>query len=140
MTTRRTVRAGVLEVEITLSPAGLKAVTLPTEAPADLDTAMLAALLAQLAAFPLDLDGTAPFTRLVWERMQRIPAGEALTYGELAAAVGNPRASRAVGQACATNPRLLIVPCHRVVAAVGLGGFALGLDWKQKLLELETQG
>ena len=140
MTTRRTLRAGVLAVEITLSAAGLKAVTLPTEAPEELDAAMLAALLDQLAAFPLDLEGTAPFTRLVWERMQRIPAGEALTYGELAAAVGNPRASRAVGQACATNPRLLIVPCHRVLAAEGLGGFALGLDWKRKLLELEAHG
>lgn len=138
MKTRQTLRAGTLAVEVTLGPSGLQSVTLPAEVPDGLDAAMLASLVAQLAEFPLDLDEAPPFTRSVWKRMQRIPAGQALTYGELATAVGSPRAARAVGQACATNPRLLIVPCHRVVASEGLGGFAYGLDWKRKLLELEA--
>jgi methylated-DNA-[protein]-cysteine S-methyltransferase len=69
--------------------------------------------------------------------MARIPYGETVTYGELAALAGNPRAARAVGGACGRNPVLIIVPCHRVVASHGLGGFGGGLDLKQRLLHLE---
>jgi O-6-methylguanine DNA methyltransferase len=71
--------------------------------------------------------------------MLAIPWGSALTYGELAVAVGSPRATRAVGTACATNRLPLIIPCHRVLAADGPGGFSSGLEWKAKLLELETE-
>jgi O-6-methylguanine DNA methyltransferase len=62
-----------------------------------------------------------------------------MTYRELASAVGSPRASRAIGNACAQNRLLIVVPCHRVLAESGLGGFRLGLAWKRRLLELESE-
>ncbi len=86
---------------------------------------------------PVRLDGPAFFQR-VWEELLRIPYGETLTYGELAARVGRPKAARAVGQALAKNPVPIIIPCHRIVAARGLGGFGPGLAWKKKLLALEA--
>ena len=89
--------------------------------------------------FPIRMVGT-PFQQRVWRALQRIPYGTTCTYGEIATAVGNPRASRAVGMACNRNPLLLIVPCHRVVGANGtLTGFAYGTDAKQWLLELERR-
>ncbi|MES9991490.1 MAG: methylated-DNA--[protein]-cysteine S-methyltransferase [Candidatus Thiodiazotropha sp.] len=69
----------------------------------------------------LQLDGT-PFQRRVWNRLQQIPCGRTMTYGELAEKIGS--GARAVGNACRRNPCPLIVPCHRVVATTGLGGFA----------------
>lgn len=69
----------------------------------------------------MQLDGT-PFQRQVWQALQAIPPGETLTYGELAARIGS--GARAVGNACRANPCPLVVPCHRVVARKGLGGFA----------------
>lgn len=96
-------------------------------------------MLRQLGAFEIAYPERGPFVRKTWERMRKIPWGKALTYGELAAALGSPGASRAVGQACARNELLLIVPCHRVVAQAGLGGFACGLEWKSALLALETE-
>ncbi len=134
---RRKLRAGVLEVEIELIDDRLSAVNLPSVIPDGLEPSMLADLLEQLDQFPLELPESGPFTRKVWEQMRKIPAGSALTYRELAKAAGNPGAVRAVGQACAKNQLPLAVPCHRVVAEDGLGGFSLGLDWKRKLLELE---
>ena len=87
--------------------------------------------------FPIRMVGT-PFQQRVWYALQQIPYGTTRTYGEIAAAIGNPRASRAVGMACNKNPLLLIVPCHRVVGAnATLTGFAYGTDAKQWLLELE---
>jgi O-6-methylguanine DNA methyltransferase len=74
----------------------------------------------------------------VWEAIRQIPFGQTVTYQELAARIGSPGAARAVGGACAANRLLLAVPCHRVVACRGLGGFALGLAWKRKLLALEA--
>lgn len=135
---RQTLKAGPLRAEIELEDGCLRSVTLPDEIPDDLDPAALADLCAQLARFPIDLEGAPPFVGAVWKRMMQIPAGSALTYAELAAEVGSPLAFRAVGQACATNRRLLAIPCHRVVAADGLGGFGPGLHWKRKLLELEA--
>jgi methylated-DNA-[protein]-cysteine S-methyltransferase len=78
-----------------------------------------------------------PFVHAVHSLMARIPYGETVAYGELAALAGNPRAARAVGGACGRNPVLIIVPCHRVVASHGLGGFGGGLDLKKQLLHLE---
>lgn len=69
----------------------------------------------------LELEGTA-FQRRVWRELQAIPAGETLTYGQLAGQIGS--GARAVGNACRANPCPLVVPCHRVVGARGLGGFA----------------
>jgi AraC family transcriptional regulator of adaptative response/methylated-DNA-[protein]-cysteine methyltransferase len=86
---------------------------------------------------PLDVRGTA-FQRRVWEELQRIPLGETRTYGEIAAAIGAPRASRAVGSACGANPVPVVVPCHRVVpASGGIGNYGLGPRRKQRLLEHE---
>jgi AraC family transcriptional regulator of adaptative response/methylated-DNA-[protein]-cysteine methyltransferase len=87
---------------------------------------------------PLDIRWTA-FQRRVWEELRRIPLGETRSYGEIARALGQPHAQRAVGHACATNPVPLIVPCHRVVRGDGdLGGYRLGPARKRKLLEQEA--
>ena len=87
---------------------------------------------------PLDCRGTA-FQRQVWAELAAIPYGETRTYGAIAAAIGRPGASRAVGAANGLNPISIIVPCHRVVGAGGnLTGFAGGLAAKRYLLELES--
>ncbi len=86
---------------------------------------------------PLSASGTM-FQQQVWAALRRIPFGKTLSYGELAADLGKPDASRAVGRANATNPICLIVPCHRVIGADGsLTGFAFGEDIKRRLLEHE---
>ncbi|HYD84521.1 MAG TPA: methylated-DNA--[protein]-cysteine S-methyltransferase [Opitutus sp.] len=86
---------------------------------------------------PLAPQGTV-FQQRVWTALRRIPFGETRTYRDLATALGNPGASRAVGRANATNPICLIVPCHRVIGADGsLTGFAFGEDLKRRLLDLE---
>ncbi|WP_226700415.1 bifunctional DNA-binding transcriptional regulator/O6-methylguanine-DNA methyltransferase Ada [Qipengyuania gaetbuli] len=86
---------------------------------------------------PLDVKGTA-FQQRVWEALRRIPAGQTLSYGELAAAVGNPKASRAVGGANGANNIAVLIPCHRVIAADGgLGGYAYGTAIKAELLRRE---
>ena len=78
-----------------------------------------------------------PFTVDVHNYLSRIPFGETCTYGELAAVMGKPGAARAVGGACGRNSVLIVVPCHRIVAVNGLGGFGAGLDLKKRLLEFE---
>lgn len=83
------------------------------------------------------LPGTTPFTQAVYAHVFAIPAGETRTYGQVAGALGKAGAARAVGNAMARNPLPLIVPCHRVLATQGLGGYASGLDHKRFLLELE---
>ncbi|WP_323186438.1 methylated-DNA--[protein]-cysteine S-methyltransferase [Streptomyces sp. NBC_00687] len=86
----------------------------------------------------LRLAGT-PFQRSVWDRLRQIPYGETRSYGELAEALGNLGASRAVGLANGKNPIGIIVPCHRVVGASGgLTGYGGGLDRKQRLLDFES--
>ena len=86
---------------------------------------------------PLAPKGTA-FQKAVWAGMNKIPYGEVRTYGQLAAALGKPKAARAVGGACHCNPIAIIQPCHRVVGANGsLTGYAYGLEVKEYLLELE---
>lgn len=80
------------------------------------------------------------FERAVWHQMTLIPYGEMRTYGEIAAAVGDPGGARAVGVACNRNPIPIIVPCHRIVGAGGkLVGFGGGLPRKRYLLELEAR-
>lgn len=93
----------------------------------------------QRFTIPLDLRGT-PFQLEVWRALLRIPYGGIVTYGQVASLIGNPRASRAVGQAVGRNPLPLLVPCHRVVAAGSLGGFGGGLWLKRWLLGLERMG
>ncbi|MFN2366614.1 MAG: methylated-DNA--[protein]-cysteine S-methyltransferase [Desulfurivibrionaceae bacterium] len=85
------------------------------------------------------LKNATSFQRRVWHHLCRLGPGETITYGELAAAAGSPGGARAAGNACNRNPLALIIPCHRVVAANGLGGFAGDLKIKRKLLELEKQ-
>ena len=88
-------------------------------------------------AIEVRMDGSA-FQSSVWQRLRSIPAGATLSYSQLAAAIGVPRASRAVGSANGANPISLIVPCHRVVRADGTtGGYGGGPDRKRWLLEHE---
>jgi methylated-DNA-[protein]-cysteine S-methyltransferase len=87
---------------------------------------------------PLDLDWCTPFQRSVANALRAVPYSETVTYGELAALAGHPNAQRAAGTFCAGNRTPLVIPCHRVVAAVGLGSYgSLGVEYKRRLLELE---
>jgi methylated-DNA-[protein]-cysteine S-methyltransferase len=87
---------------------------------------------------PLDLFGATGFRLALLERMAEIEYGETVTYTELAARAGNPRAARSAGHACATNPIPIVVPCHRVLRSDGgLGGYGSGLEHKRLLLQLE---
>ena len=89
--------------------------------------------------FPAAPEGT-DFQKAVWAELARIPYGEFRTYGQIAAAIGKPKAARAVGQAANRNPIWIAIPCHRVVGKSGtLTGYAGGLELKQKLLDLENQ-
>ena len=86
---------------------------------------------------PLAPKGT-PFQQAAWAELLKIPYGEVRTYGQLAAALGKPNASRAVGGACHCNPIAIVIPCHRVVGANGsLTGYAYGVEMKKYLLEME---
>ncbi|MDY6765757.1 MAG: methylated-DNA--[protein]-cysteine S-methyltransferase [Candidatus Nanohaloarchaea archaeon] len=85
----------------------------------------------------IDLTDRSPFTQEVLQAVQRIGYGKTRTYGEVADAVGTPAAAQAVAQACGSNPVPIIIPCHRVVAADGLGGYRHGKPVKTALLELE---
>jgi len=86
----------------------------------------------------LELDWCTRFQRAALEAIRSIPYGETATYGEVAALAGHPNAQRAVGSFCASNRFPLVVPCHRVVAADGLGSYgSLGVGYKRRLLELE---
>ena len=86
----------------------------------------------------LDLEACTPFQRAVVDALRAVPYGETVTYGELAALAGHPRAGRAAGTVCAHNRFFLFVPCHRVVGAGSLGSYgSLGLGYKRRLLELE---
>lgn len=86
---------------------------------------------------PLDIAATA-FQWRVWDALTRIPRGETLSYGELAAALGVPNAARAIGRACGSNRLALLVPCHRIIREDGsLGGWRWGLEIKQQLLATE---
>ena len=105
--------------------------------------APLAALLDHLAGkephldLPLDVRATA-FQWRVWQALRSIPYGEQKTYGEIAALLGRPKAARAVGRACATNPVSLIVPCHRAVGSSGdLTGYRWGVARKKALIAKE---
>ncbi len=115
----------------------------------DADNAVLLEAIKQLSEYfpgkrrtftlPLAPSGTA-FQRRVWRALCNIPYGETRTYAQLAAAIDSPRACRAVGGANGRNPIPILIPCHRVVAANGLGGYSGGLDIKIKLLRIEGNG
>ena len=105
----------------------------------DLVEGALAAIQRPLAApdLPIDVAGTA-FQEAVWRELRKIPAGETRSYAEIAAAIGQPKAVRAVGTANGDNHVAVLIPCHRVIRSDGsLGGYAGGLDRKRKLLAAE---
>lgn len=86
---------------------------------------------------PLDPQGT-EFQKSVWAVMRKIAMGKTKSYGEVAEAIGKPKAVRAVGGACGANPIPVLVPCHRVLAAgCRIGGFSGGVEWKRELLQRE---
>jgi AraC family transcriptional regulator of adaptative response/methylated-DNA-[protein]-cysteine methyltransferase len=88
---------------------------------------------------PYDVKATA-FQRKVWDYLRTIPEGQTVHYGDIAAAMGRPEATRAVARACATNPSAIVIPCHRVVPkAGGVGGYRWGPERKRILLDLEKQ-
>jgi AraC family transcriptional regulator of adaptative response/methylated-DNA-[protein]-cysteine methyltransferase len=90
-------------------------------------------------SLPLDIQATA-FQRRVWEELKAIPRGATKSYSEVAADIGQPKATRAVARACATNPVAIAIPCHRVVRQDGaMGGYRWGVDRKKKLLALEAR-
>jgi len=90
-------------------------------------------------SIPIELIGT-EFQKKVWSSLKSIPYGKVNTYKQIAIKIGNEKASRAVGNACNKNPLLLLIPCHRVIGSNGsLTGFALGLEIKEQLLELEKR-
>jgi AraC family transcriptional regulator of adaptative response/methylated-DNA-[protein]-cysteine methyltransferase len=94
---------------------------------------------ATLAKLPLDIRGTV-FQQRVWSALRQIPRGETRTYKDIASAIGAPKAVRAVGSACGANPVALVIPCHRALRTDGgLGGYAWGLERKQKLLKIERK-
>jgi methylated-DNA-[protein]-cysteine S-methyltransferase len=89
---------------------------------------------------PVEIREGSDFERAVWDQIAAIPYGRTVTYGTIAATLGDSGAARAVGTACNRNPVPVIVPCHRVVGAGGkLVGFGGGLDRKRHLLELEAR-
>ena len=90
------------------------------------------------ADVPLDSDWATPFQEALAEALRSVPWGEVVSYGELSALAGRQRAARAAGTFCAENRFSLFVPCHRVVAATGIGGYgSLGVEYKRRLLGLE---
>ena len=95
----------------------------------------------KLKAFSLDIClNVTPFQKKVLSALCQVPYGETISYGELAKNIGNPKASRAVGQANARNPIPIVIPCHRAIGSNGkLTGFGGGIEVKQTLLDLEKQ-
>ena len=140
---------GVCSVMLGDSEAGLKADLLREFPAADIQqdekalTASVAALVEHLEKksprldLPLDIRATA-FQRQVWEQLLAIPYGETYSYSEVAKAIGQDKAVRAVARACATNPVALVIPCHRVIREdKSLGGYRWGIERKKKLLATE---
>ena len=94
----------------------------------------------QVFDLPLSPQGGTPFQQTVWKQLLEIPYGKTISYAQLAQAINNPKACRAVGSANGKNPISIIIPCHRVIAADGsLGGYASGLVVKKQLLDLEEK-
>jgi len=86
-----------------------------------------------------DLSCLTEFQKEVLKSVAKIPPGETMTYGEIAKRLGRPKAARAIGQVLRSNPFPLIIPCHRVVGSIGLGGYSSGPDLKRRLLDVEKE-
>lgn len=131
---------GPLTLELAFGATGLTQVKLPGPVPRSLTPQTLEEARLQLSDYPLETGTATEFRKKVWECLRAIPVGEVRTYGAVAQKIGVPGGARAVGAACACNPFLLVVPCHRVVGTGGLGGYRAGLAWKRTLLALESIG
>lgn len=135
---------GLLRLEA--SGQGLRHLSPTARREPEAQDALLREAIAQLRAYfsgalqrfslPLDPQGTA-FQRKVWTALSQVPYGKVVTYGQLAQAINRPGACRAVANAVGRNPLMILLPCHRVVASNGLGGFTGGLAIKRALLSLE---
>ncbi|MFB6088634.1 MAG: methylated-DNA--[protein]-cysteine S-methyltransferase [Candidatus Aenigmatarchaeota archaeon] len=90
--------------------------------------------------YSIDLSIFTHFQRAVLGEIRKIPYGKTLSYSELAEKIGKPHAQRAVGNACNANPLPIIIPCHRVVAKNGIGGYGYDVSLKKYLLDLESMG
>ena len=133
-------------VELNFPKTGAKTPPAPATVPAQIQTwhrqteAALKSILTgrEPAQYPpLSPSGT-DFQKSVWAAMSKISLGKTKSYGEIAAAIGRPKAVRAVGGACGANPLPVLVPCHRVLAAnKKIGGFSGGVEWKRRLLTTE---
>jgi methylated-DNA-[protein]-cysteine S-methyltransferase len=125
-------KLGISKGEATLSPQRFK----------DLVKRLRDYFSGHKVGFPdaLDLAAATDFQRQVWAATRLIPYGQTRSYAWVAAQIGRPKAARAVGQALGRNPLPIIVPCHRVLASNGLGGFGGGLQMKKRLLQLEKTG
>lgn len=88
---------------------------------------------------PVAMDGT-DFEQRVWNAMLTVPFGQTITYGMLATAIGKANAARAVGTACGKNPLIVVVPCHRIIGASDIGGYAAGIRRKKWILQHEQRG
>jgi methylated-DNA-[protein]-cysteine S-methyltransferase len=133
---------GITRVQLPEVPPSVSDVEPPPEVAHAIDgiTALLRGEPVDLLDVVLDMDGVPEFHRRVYELTRQILPGETKTYGELAMALGEPGAARAVGQALGRNPFPIVVPCHRVLAAGGKsGGFSApgGVTTKMRLLEIE---
>ena len=127
-----------MKAELSYEGNRLIAVELPERPPSNLTAEGLRDLEATLGKAALQYPVASEFRHRVWDAIRAIPFGATATYQQVATRIGHPGAARAVGGACGGNRLLLAVPCHRVVASRGLGGFALGLEWKRRLLALEA--
>ena len=136
--TERKIRSGALEVSAHFDGKVLREITLPADVPEEIEATDLAKVIKELRKHPISLEDHPPFHQQVWEKLQEIPWGQALTYGEIGEALGKPKGSRAVSQACEKNPLPLLIPSHRVLGDSSIGTFSAGLPWKYKLLELEA--
>lgn len=134
---RKILEIGGVKIALAIDGDLLHEISLPAKVPQNLDRATLEKILRALSKYQPVFDKATDFQRSVWKRLMKIPFAKTITYGEIAKAVGKPKAARAVGSAVGANPFLLIVPCHRVVGKNGLGGFRCGIAWKKKLLALE---
>ena len=130
------------------TPIGTLAFPLPTALSDQLQSELSAYFRGERRTFSPDLMEAAElavpclgtlFQQSVWHALMDIPYGTTIIYSDLARRIGRPRAVRAVASACGSNPFPIIVPCHRVVAKNGIGGFALGIPAKQYLLRLEAK-
>ncbi len=138
-------------LELRVTSQGVRSIVFTTgdiHEPRPRNHPLLARLISELDAYfrgtpmvfstPLDLDSGTVFQRRVWDALTRIPYGQTRSYAEIAAEIGNPKASRAVGQANGANEVPILIPCHRVIGRHGtLGGYSPGVGFKRALLELE---